>query len=159
MIHNEAMNENLVDNFKNLIPFVGGNVKWDIRMGKSIRSCDASNPLSLNVGEGVIFGHEVFGHSEADDNALYVSSGVWYIDVMPISTSNWWSGNKNPFFSAGYTLTSDALLCVFPSMIATDATAFVNFGLFLYQCQTLQVQLWINHYYPIAVKIAEYKSN
>lgn len=159
MIHNEAMSENLVDDFKNLIPFVGGSVKWDVRMGKSIRSCDASNPLSLNVGEGVIFGHEVFNNDGADDNALYVSSGVWYITIMPASTSNWWSGNKNPFLSASYTFTSNALLCMFPSMIAADTTVFVNFGLFLYQCQTLNTQIWINHYYPIVVKIADYELN
>lgn len=153
------MSENLVDNFKNLIPFVGGNVKWDIRMGKSIRSCDASNPLSLNVGEGVIFGHEVFSYTQTDDNALYVSSGVWYIDVMPIATSNWWTGAKSPFLLTSYTPSSNDLLCAFPSMIATDVTAFVNFGLFLYQCASSNTQVWINRYYPIVVKIAEYELN
>lgn len=52
MIHNEAMSENLVDNFKNLIPFVGGGFEIDWEDRQPASHYTSSNPMSMDVNHG-----------------------------------------------------------------------------------------------------------
>ena len=51
MIHNEAMSENLVDDFKNLIPFVGGSFDIDWTP-KNADYYNSDNPMTMNIGQG-----------------------------------------------------------------------------------------------------------
>lgn len=52
MSYRHGMSENLVDNFKNLIPFVGGGfeIDWEDRQPASYYT--SSNPMSMDVNHG-----------------------------------------------------------------------------------------------------------
>ena len=108
MIHNEVMSENLVDDFKNLIPFFGGGFDIDWKNKQPASYYNSSNPMTMDVNHGKLIVDCHLTNGQASQ--FSISKGVYILHALA-------DGNADNVASSDNNVSMDDKFRVYPALL------------------------------------------